>query len=470
MNQTIRVVPWTTNQEFQNVFEWLYANIDERPDLVQLGVDRVKAWVSRGRIPISVRATMDLIELQLRERKQEQGGPSLSQNELRLLYSSVLTRFVNIMEDSLQTTYFAKSLYVIAREIGLPLHFVQLRHAATHEDLPSLPVLRNAGIEALQWLYDSYWMAQVSLEALSVVNEQTLSTMSALMGEYKEKRKAHMKKRSTDGGMSYMKCTRQLIPLLSRDTLQDSVIVQLLKVGGLVPTAKKKRATLNDTMLSDDLIMLWKPLLQELDKEFPTFAPELVSALTERIDAGNSFTLESASSSTILDQEQEKIKQPSYLATLNDILEGCLRKPNTYTRSVLRTISNVDPELGQSIKPFIDYMYHIDQTFQSHPTSDKPNNSQQSSTASNLSTELQMEEEMKAAAHEFENLKKKLGMDQYTAQSEESTTTTPTGALSSTGWTLHEEKSWSSCPIGCLPNGKIPRLDLVASADPMMVD
>jgi hypothetical protein len=102
-------------------------------------------------------------------------------------------------------------------------------------------------------------MAQVSLEALSVVNEQTLSTMSALMGEYKEKRKTHMKKReyeliirrllthltcifcvgSTDGGMSYMKCTRQLIPLLSRDTLQDSVIVQLLKVGGLVPTAKK---------------------------------------------------------------------------------------------------------------------------------------------------------------------------------------------------------------------------------------
>lgn len=42
MNPTIRVVPWTTNQEFQNVFEWLYANIDERPDLVQLGVDRVR--------------------------------------------------------------------------------------------------------------------------------------------------------------------------------------------------------------------------------------------------------------------------------------------------------------------------------------------------------------------------------------------------------------------------------------------
>jgi hypothetical protein len=58
-------------------------------------------------------------------------------------------------------------------------------------------------------------------------------------------------------------------------------------------------------MLSDDLIMLWKPLLQELDKEFPTFAPELVSALTERIDAGNSFTLESASSSTVSQQPRD---------------------------------------------------------------------------------------------------------------------------------------------------------------------
>lgn len=61
----------------------------------------------------------------------------------------------------------------------------------------------------------------------------------------------------------------------------------------------RKRATVTDTMISNDLVMLWKPLLQELDKEFPTFALELVSALTERIDAGNSFTLDSMSSYTV---------------------------------------------------------------------------------------------------------------------------------------------------------------------------
>ncbi|CAO3590579.1 unnamed protein product [Absidia cylindrospora] len=98
MKSTIpRVVPWATNQEFQQVFEWLYSDIDQHADLVQRGVDHVKAWICRGRIPISVKSTMDMVELQLRDRKQQQqqgntNSNSLSQNELRLLYGSALTR------------------------------------------------------------------------------------------------------------------------------------------------------------------------------------------------------------------------------------------------------------------------------------------------------------------------------------------------------------------------------------------
>lgn len=32
----------------------------------------------------------------------------------------------------------------LAAQLGLPLWFVELRHAATHEDLPALSVLREA--------------------------------------------------------------------------------------------------------------------------------------------------------------------------------------------------------------------------------------------------------------------------------------------------------------------------------------
>jgi ribosomal biogenesis protein LAS1 len=39
---------------------------------------------------------------------------------------------------------YAQSIAHIAARIGLPLWFVELRHAATHEELPSLSVLREA--------------------------------------------------------------------------------------------------------------------------------------------------------------------------------------------------------------------------------------------------------------------------------------------------------------------------------------
>lgn len=53
-------------------------------------------------------------------------------------------RFVNCLVDPLQTTFYARSMATLAAQLGLPLWFVELRHAATHEDLPTLPVLQDA--------------------------------------------------------------------------------------------------------------------------------------------------------------------------------------------------------------------------------------------------------------------------------------------------------------------------------------
>jgi ribosomal biogenesis protein LAS1 len=41
---------------------------------------------------------------------------------------------------------------LLARQIGLPPGLIGLRHEATHEDLPSLPVLREAVWKALEYL------------------------------------------------------------------------------------------------------------------------------------------------------------------------------------------------------------------------------------------------------------------------------------------------------------------------------
>ena len=48
-------------------------------------------------------------------------------------------------------------MYNKAHEIGLPAALVELRHEATHGDIPSLNVLRSAAQRSLQWLFIDYW-------------------------------------------------------------------------------------------------------------------------------------------------------------------------------------------------------------------------------------------------------------------------------------------------------------------------
>lgn len=48
-------------------------------------------------------------------------------------------------------------MYSIAKTIGLPATFVELRHQATHEQLPSLAKFRSAAKKALTWIWYYYW-------------------------------------------------------------------------------------------------------------------------------------------------------------------------------------------------------------------------------------------------------------------------------------------------------------------------
>lgn len=48
-------------------------------------------------------------------------------------------------------------MYSLAKTVGLPATFVELRHQSTHEQLPSLAQLRSAARRALEWIWDYYW-------------------------------------------------------------------------------------------------------------------------------------------------------------------------------------------------------------------------------------------------------------------------------------------------------------------------
>jgi len=76
----------------------------------------------------------------------------LSGYNLRQCYSTAIIRLVNGLVDPLQSGVYARSIASIAAQLGLPSWLVEVRHAATHEELPSLEVLREAANEVIFFL------------------------------------------------------------------------------------------------------------------------------------------------------------------------------------------------------------------------------------------------------------------------------------------------------------------------------
>ena len=67
------------------------------------------------------------------------------------------TSFVTGLVDS-KLNGQRKTMFQRAVDLGVPASFVELRHEATHRELPALIVLRNATLRSLEWLWDFYWV------------------------------------------------------------------------------------------------------------------------------------------------------------------------------------------------------------------------------------------------------------------------------------------------------------------------
>lgn len=129
------------------------------------GLEVVSMWRIRGRLPHSVESTAQLLEIIFLHKTSGR-----MEMELRLQYSLVVVRAVNGLVDPSQQGVFAESVFSIAQTIGLPGWIVELRHDATHNQLPSLSVLESAARRLIHWYYENYWQMQ----------SQHLETLSAL--------------------------------------------------------------------------------------------------------------------------------------------------------------------------------------------------------------------------------------------------------------------------------------------------
>ncbi|KAI9898309.1 hypothetical protein N3K66_006669 [Trichothecium roseum] len=136
-------------------------------------VARVSMWMQRGNCPHMVESTALLVAAALSDEDAcgsaasaagAAGGSGHGDDAtasaayaVRAAYSAAFSRFVTGLLDGHQDKQRKQSMYSVAKTIGLPATFVELRHQSTHEQLPSLAKLRSAARKSLSWIWGYYW-------------------------------------------------------------------------------------------------------------------------------------------------------------------------------------------------------------------------------------------------------------------------------------------------------------------------
>ncbi|DBA73872.1 TPA: hypothetical protein ACH3X2_009526 [Trebouxia sp. C0005] len=151
-----RVVPWANWEQWSAVYRGLFAD-----DAAQKSValEQLSVWRCRGKVPLAVDVTACLTEINIRD-QHSHVSTTASDEVLRLEYSMAIVRMVNGISDKAQKGKTATSVSSNAAAAGLPRLLVDVRHEASHNDMPSLSLLRLAAAQALDWLQAAYWQRQ----------------------------------------------------------------------------------------------------------------------------------------------------------------------------------------------------------------------------------------------------------------------------------------------------------------------
>jgi hypothetical protein len=185
-------------------------------------VSLISIWVQRGNCPHLIESTALLTAAQLLDSPPPSSyQASQHQNSayaVRASYSAAFCRFVTGLLDGYQDKKHKQSMYSIARNIGLPASFVELRHQCTHEELPNLGRLRGAVKKSLSWIWEAYWSSLGGVEAGTAEEEERGS---------KKREKAEPKRDSAKGPerlkaalLSYMDHQAETVDHPSPDELE----------------------------------------------------------------------------------------------------------------------------------------------------------------------------------------------------------------------------------------------------------
>ncbi|KAA1468458.1 Las1-domain-containing protein [Dentipellis sp. KUC8613] len=313
-----RRTPWASLTELDQLCSWVYTDENDW-DSKTLAVQRLSAWKAITTLPHALESLLALLVALLHDNAQQASTSTSSTStlSLRQSYATAVIRLVNGLVDPLQVGAYARSISSIAAQLGLPAWLVELRHAATHEDLPSLELLRDAARESLAWLLHHYFLPTLNPTLQSQSQSQphgpALRPLVPALKQYKTLQK--LTTRDASLRSRYAADTTKLVRDVERWIAEARVAANmaewaagadeaadgeerkerwalerlcdaLLEKGILVPMSKRKRAPVKGSLLPNQpSLALWTSLLEHLIAHHPMLPSVLLSRIIAHLTA-----------------------------------------------------------------------------------------------------------------------------------------------------------------------------------------
>ncbi|KAF9015458.1 Las1-like-domain-containing protein [Cyathus striatus] len=302
-----RRVPWASTAELDQLCSWIFAD-DADFNSRQLAIHRLSAWKAITALPHALESTLALLVASIHDNSSATSSPSTF--ALRHAYAAAIIRLVNGLVDPLQLGAYARSIAAIAAQLGLPPYLVELRHAATHEELPSIELLREASRQSLTWLLNNYFLPLINPSTAPQSNLAPLRPLFPILKEYKVllkiiTRDTSLRSQYKQDIASVLKSVERWIaeakvaanvevdgvgwmedlPAYEEVDIKERWALRrlcnaLLEKGALVPLSKRKRVFPPDAFLPPAFtVQLWAPLLKHIQLLHSDFGVVLANAI-----------------------------------------------------------------------------------------------------------------------------------------------------------------------------------------------
>ncbi|KAL2372070.1 cell morphogenesis protein Las1 [Blastomyces gilchristii SLH14081] len=291
----LQFTPWKEPSELLSVRSQFYPSMTttgEPADMRARACSTVWVWKLRGNLPHTVEATALLTDAILHDDARKNSIFSI-----RATYSAAFCRFVTGLVDS-KLYGRRQTMFQRAMELGLPASFVELRHEATHRELPALVVLRDAARRSLEWLWEFYWdglgdieTADAGMDVLEQNRESQLTKNEiqqmlknvvlgeSNLGENSATRRSSRKLKSFPG-------LENVALILKHQQGEQTVTQVLLEEGILIPASRTLGSSMEATFST------WDVVLKELCRHRITFLTSLSGELARALVDEDSNTSE----------------------------------------------------------------------------------------------------------------------------------------------------------------------------------